>query len=155
MGPEKVRRKILAISSGGGHWVQLCRLRAAFCDCDVVYASVDPIYAEDVPGQRLYIVCNATRRDKFALPVLVAQLFLILLRERPEVVVTTGAAPALIALALAKLVFRSRTIWIDSIANCEHLSTSGALARKFSDAWLTQWPQLARTDGPEYWGAVL
>ncbi|MGF9764855.1 hypothetical protein AAII07_58295 [Microvirga sp. 0TCS3.31] len=155
MEPKIVQRKLLAISSGGGHWVQLCRLSAAFRDCDVVYASVDPSYAEDVPGRRFYSFRNATRRDRLKLCVLVFEIFLILLRERPAVVVTTGAAPALIALALAKFVFRSRTIWIDSIANCEQLSTSGTLARKVSDAWLTQWPQLAKSGGPEYWGAVL
>jgi hypothetical protein len=61
----------------------------------------------------------------------------------------------MIALVLAKLFFRSRTIWIDSIANCEQMSLSGILARRFSDAWLTQWPQLQRAGGPDYWGAVL
>ena len=51
--------------------------------------------------------------------------------------------------------FRSRTIWIDSIANVEKLSSSGAAARLVADVWLTQWPDLARKDGPECWGAVL
>ena len=83
----------------------------------------------------------------------------ILLKERPKVVVTTGSAPALIALILAKYLFRANTIWIDSIANAERLSTSGKTAGQFADIWLTQWPQLASAKGterhPEYWGAVL
>ena len=69
-------------------------------------------------------------------------------------VVTTGAAPGLVALALAKLFAGSRTVWIDSIANTERLSLSGRLARPVADAWLTQWPHLARPGGPEHWGAV-
>ncbi len=44
-------QKVLAISSGGGHWVQLLRLRPAFEGCAVTYACVRPAYAEDVPGQ--------------------------------------------------------------------------------------------------------
>ncbi len=50
---------------------------------------------------------------------------------------------------------RARTVWIDSIANIERLSLSGARARPVADVWLTQWAHLARPDGPEYWGAVL
>ena len=78
----------------------------------------------------------------------------ILLKERPEVVVTTGAAPGLVALALARRL-GSRTVWIDSIANVERLSTSGEHARRVADVWLTQWEHLARPEGPHFWGAVL
>ncbi|HVH03936.1 MAG TPA: hypothetical protein VM891_13525 [Amaricoccus sp.] len=70
-------------------------------------------------------------------------------------VVTTGAAPGLVALALAKRLCGSRTVWIDSIANVEELSTSGTHARRVADVWLTQWEHLARPEGPHFWGAVL
>ena len=70
-------------------------------------------------------------------------------------VISTGAAPGLVALAVAKLLTGSRTVWIDSIANTKQLSLSGRLARPVADAWLVQWPHLARPGGPEYWGAVL
>jgi hypothetical protein len=46
-------------------------------------------------------------------------------------------------------------MWIDSIANVKQLSSSGKLAGKFADVWLTQWPDLAKESGPRYWGAVL
>ena len=45
------RRRVLAVASGGGHWVQLLRLRPAFEGCDVTYACVRPAYADDVPGE--------------------------------------------------------------------------------------------------------
>jgi hypothetical protein len=70
-------------------------------------------------------------------------------------VITTGSAPGLIALSMAKHLFGARTLWIDSIANCEQMSSSGLRARRFADVWLTQWPQLAGPDGPAHWGAVL
>jgi hypothetical protein len=70
-------------------------------------------------------------------------------------VVTTGAGPGLMALAVGKLVAGSRTVWIDSIASVETMSLSGRLARFVADAWLVQWAHLARPEGPEFWGAVL
>jgi hypothetical protein len=148
-------RKLLAIASGGGHWVQLRRLMPAFDGIDVAYASVDSSSAADVPGRRYYTMRDVSRRDRAGFAVLTFQLTRILLKERPDVVITTGSAPCLVALALAKVLLRARTIWIDSIANAERLSSSGAQARRVADVWLTQWEHLARPGGPEYWGAVL
>ncbi len=148
-------RKVMAIASGGGHWVQMRRLMPAFEGLDVFYVSLDPSSAADVPGKRYYSVRDVSRRDRIGFVVLAGQLVRILARERPDVVITTGSAPCLVALGLAKTFLRARTIWIDSIANAERLSSSGAQARRVADVWLTQWEHLARPGGPEYWGAVL
>ena len=59
--------KILAISSGGGHWIQLLRLRPAFEGSDITYACVRPSYAEDVPGERFVAITDATRWDRWQL----------------------------------------------------------------------------------------
>jgi UDP-N-acetylglucosamine:LPS N-acetylglucosamine transferase len=154
----RARPRVMAIASGGGHWVQLMRLKPAFDGMDVFYVSLDPTAAVDVPGQRYYTIRDASRKQKWGFFVAAMQLLGILIRERPKVVVTTGSAPALIALILARTLFRAKTIWIDSIANAERLSTSGQQAGKVADLWLTQWPQLAESGPgrrPEYWGAVL
>lgn len=155
----KTDQKIMAIASGGGHWVQLMRLRPAFDGMNVFYVSMDKSASVDVPGRRYYTIRDASRKQKWGFFVVLLQLLRILLKERPKVVITTGSAPALIALILAKYLFRAKTIWVDSIANAERLSTSGKTAGRFADIWLTQWPQLAKSmDGarhPEYWGAVL
>jgi len=154
-GSRRGRKRVLAIASAGGHWVQLQRLAPAFDGLDVAYASVYPAYSQDVPGSRFYAFDDVSRLHKTRIVKVMAQLLWILVRERPDVVVTTGSGPALIMLALCKTLLRSKTIWIDSIANCEQLSFSGSKARRYADVWLTQWPHLARGDGPHYWGAVL
>jgi UDP-N-acetylglucosamine:LPS N-acetylglucosamine transferase len=151
----KKPRKVMAIASGGGHWVQMRRIMPAFEGMDVFYVSLDPSSAADVPGRRYYTVRDVSRRDRWGFVVLAGQLARILARERPDVVVTTGSAPCLVALGLAKTFLRAKTIWIDSIANAERLSSSGAQARRVADVWLTQWEHLARPEGPQYWGAVL
>jgi hypothetical protein len=155
MKPTDRKRRVLAISSGGGHWIQLQRLAPAFSDFDVAYASVFADYAGDVAGSRFHVVADVTRRNLVRLAILVPQLVWVMARERPDVVITTGALPGLVALAVGKTLFGARTIWIDSIANCERLSSSGAQARHVADEWVTQWPDLAAEGGPQYWGAVL
>lgn len=148
------RRRVLAVASGGGHWVQLLRLRDAFEGHDCAFVTVQRSYAEQVSGARFYRVLDATRWDRLRLIGMVLQLAWVLLRERPDVVVTTGAAPGVAALRLGKWL-GARTVWIDSIANVEALSMSGERVRGFTDLWLTQWPELAKPEGPHYRGAVL
>jgi UDP-N-acetylglucosamine:LPS N-acetylglucosamine transferase len=148
-------RKVLAIASSGGHWVQMRRLTPAFEDCDVAFVSTYKDYAHDVAGHRFYAVADVTRRKMINLVRTVPQFVVIMLRERPDVVITTGSMPGLVGLAVAKALTGARTMWIDSIANCDELSSSGRQARRFADHWLTQWEALARPEGPEYWGAVL
>lgn len=149
-----MRKRVLAISSGGGHWVQLLRLRAAFDGAEVTYASVSVDGKQDVRGAPFILVPDATRWNKWGLIRLAFAVLWLLLRVRPDVVVTTGAAPGLMAIMLARL-FGSRTVWIDSIANVECMSLSGQKARRFADLWLTQWEHLAQDGGPECRGAVL
>jgi exopolysaccharide biosynthesis glucuronosyltransferase PssD len=148
-------KKVVAVASGGGHWVEMRRILPALDGLEVVYASVDADLDADLAPARYYRVRNVSRNDRFGFAVAFWQFARLMWRERPEVVISTGAAPGLVALAVAKLLTRSRTVWIDSIANTKRLSLSGRLARHVADAWLVQWPHLARPGGPDYWGAVL
>lgn len=145
---------VLAVSSGGGHWVQLQRLRPALAGHDVTFASVSPAYRSDVPEQPFHVLPDATRWNTLGLVRLAWQVYRLVRRLRPRFVVTTGAAPGLLALRIGKM-FGARTVWLDSMANVEGLSLSGRLARRHADLWLTQWPHLAQPGGLLYEGSVL
>ena len=150
-----MKKKILAVSSGGGHWVQLRRLQQALDGQDIAYVTVHADYKMDIPsGARFYAVRDATRWDRWGFVVLLLQLVWIFWRERPQVVVSTGAAPGYFALRLGKLL-GAKTVWIDSVANVEEVSLSGRRIAKYADLWLTQWPHLATPTGPRYLGSVL
>jgi len=151
---QSARTRILAVASGGGHWTELLRLRPAFEGGETVYVTVQKDYADDVPGSRIHAVNDATRWSRMSLIKLAVQVLLILLRERPDVIVTTGAAPGYFALRLGRWL-GARTIWLDSVANAEELSMSGRIAERYADLWLTQWAHLAQGDRPEFAGAVL
>lgn len=148
-----VGKRILAIASGGGHFVQLLRLRPGFAGHSVHFASVHPDMASEVIGQPYYSFRDVSRADWWRVPLTLFDLIIILMRVRPQVIVTTGALPPLIALALVKP-FGVRTLWVDSIANSETLSGSGRLARRIAGTTITQWPQLAEP-GVDHWGSVL
>ena len=146
--------KLLAISSGGGHWVQLLRLRPAFVGCRVLYATVANEYRSDVVGEQFQMIPDANRWRKFALLRSAVAVLIVILRFNPDVVVTTGAAPGYLGALIGKML-GSRVIWVDSAANVEKISLSGRLAALFVDLCLTQWQHLERPNGPLYYGSVI
>lgn len=146
-------KKVMAVASGGGHWVQLLRLRGAYAHHDVTFVSTNAAYAKDVNGP-LLVVTDANMTEKLKLLRMFAEMFVHLVRVRPDIVITTGAAPGFAALTLGRLL-GAKTIWVDSIANSEELSSSGRNAGRFAHTWLTQWEHLAKPEGPHFWGAVL
>ena len=151
---EKDKPKVLAIASGGGHWVQLMRIMPSCDEAEVVYLTTMASYRAHVAPARFYAIADASRWSKLGLCVMALRVLWIMLRERPEVVVTTGAAPGYFGVRLGRLL-GARTVWIDSVANVEELSLSGQKAGRLADLWLTQWPHLARPGGPHFAGAVV
>jgi UDP-N-acetylglucosamine:LPS N-acetylglucosamine transferase len=158
-----IPRRILAVASGGGHWVQLMRLRPAWDGHCVTYVTTTEAFRAEVlrdaeargrPAPGYFVVAEANRWQKLKLVRQFLGLLLVVLRVRPHVVITTGAAPGYFALRLGRLL-GARTAWVDSIANADELSLSGRMAGRHANLWLTQWPDLARREGPQFRGAVL
>lgn len=150
---EGRRKRILAVASAGGHWVQLQRVMPAFEGHEVVYVTTDPVYREQFRENRVHVVNDANQWDRIGSLRLGLRVAWIVLRERPHVAFSTGAAPGCFAIIFARLV-RAKTIWLDSIANIDQMSLSGRLVRRFATLWLTQWPHLSGDGGPEYAGRV-
>jgi UDP-N-acetylglucosamine:LPS N-acetylglucosamine transferase len=159
--------RVLAIASGGGHWVQLRRMRPAWDGCDVAYATSNESYRQEVladatsgkPKPRFYVFPEATRWHKWRLGLQLLRVLAIVWEERPDVVISTGASAGYFAIRAAKLL-RSRTVWVDSIANAGELSLAGQKVGPHADLWLTQWPQLAgaaapNSRAPEFKGTVI
>lgn len=137
------RKKIFAVASIGGHWVQLLRIaRQMEKDYEVVYLCTHPKCATMVEGQKFYVMEDYSRWDAWKMIPAFFKLLGIVRKEKPEAIMTTGAAPGLMCL-LAGKVLGKKTIWVDSIANVQHLSASGRIALKFASKIYTQWRDLA------------
>ena len=137
------KKKIFAVASIGGHWVQLLRIaRQMEKDYEVVYLCTHPKCATMVEGQKFYLMEDYSRWDAWKMIPAFFKMMRLVWREKPEAIITTGAAPGLMCL-LAGKVLGKKTIWVDSIANVQHLSASGRIALKFASKIYTQWKDLA------------
>lgn len=135
-------KKILAVASGGGHWIQLMRLKTAFTGYEVVYISTHKGYKKMVDSARFYKVTDGNRWSKWNLIKMAFEIRKVIKTEKPDFIISTGAAPGLFALLWGRL-SGSKTIWLDSIANVEKISLSGRIIKPFAHLHLTQWKKLA------------
>jgi UDP-N-acetylglucosamine:LPS N-acetylglucosamine transferase len=148
------RKRVLAVASAGGHWQQLMMMRPAFERHEVHFVTTLPGLADSFGATPAHLVVDCNRNEKIAVLRSAASLLWLMLRLRPDVVISTGALPGVLALAEARAV-RARTIWVDSVANAEEMSMSGRAARRSADVWLSQWPHVAAAEGAGYEGSVL
>jgi len=148
------RIDVLMVASAGGHWQQLMLLREAFDGRDVHYATTLRGLALQSGATPAHLIPDCNRNAPIATLLATFHIALLLVRLRPRMIVTTGALPGLIAIAVGRRL-GARTVWIDSIANAEEMSLAGMKARTHADLWLSQWPQVARDTGADYAGSVL
>jgi UDP-N-acetylglucosamine:LPS N-acetylglucosamine transferase len=146
--------RVLAAASAGGHWEQMMLMRDMLDQHEVAFATTNP----DLPVRAG--ITNATilpdcNRDQIldSLRCLIAAARLVL-RFRPQVVISTGAAPGFFCIIFGRLI-GARTLWIDSVANAEQLSMCGKLSRHFSTRCITQWEHLSADGKPGYAGNLL
>lgn len=147
-------RKVLAVASGGGHWEQLMLLRDTLENYDVRFATTDLEIAEQrgISNAEALPDCNQNTPLKALMCAFAA--IRIILKHRPHIVLSTGAAPGYFCLLAGRLV-GARTLWIDSVANGEELSMCGKLSKRTAHQCLTQWEHLADGETVKYRGAVL
>lgn len=148
-------KKLIAIASTGGHYVQLSRMikQANFDYNDILFVRTK-VNANDTPSfDNESLIEDVSRDTLLRSPIIAFQMLKLVLKHKPKWIITTGAMPGLISIVIGRLLFR-KTMWVDSIANTKKLSTSGRIAKKIAHKTLTQWPDLV-DENVEYKGRVI
>jgi hypothetical protein len=149
------RKRVALIASSGGHWIELTRLSPAVQHLDCLFISTTHGLTAPFGTRPVAQIMDGSRDTPWLLVRSIGGIVKTLRDFRPDVVITTGAAPGAVALLIGKLL-GAVTIWVDSVANSEELSLSGKFARGFADLRLTQWEHLAQPDQHiSYLGRVL
>lgn len=137
------KKKILAVASIGGHWIQLLRIAKPLEEhYEVVYMSTHTKCQTMVEKNIFYTMMDFSRWDAWKMIPAIFKILAVVIKEHPKAIITTGAAPGLLTIIAGRLC-GVKTIWIDSVANVQTLSGCGKLARKFAHIVYTQWPSLA------------
>jgi UDP-N-acetylglucosamine:LPS N-acetylglucosamine transferase len=150
------RIKICAAASAGGHLSQLLKLTQGWSDYETCYITTSDAVRDKLSKLgKTYVVGECNRERPIKVLKVIYRCLAVILKERPNVLISTGAAAGCIACFAAKLL-GAKVIWIDSITNVNRLSLSGRMVRYTADLFLVQWPDLAKKyKKAAYVGAVV
>ena len=156
---EEGKLRICVGASAGGHMNQMLKLleiserwpeSPSFC-----VTTMKELAEKMERWGPVYIIGECNRYHPLKTLVVFIRSLRIMVREHPDVVITTGSLPLAMICISAKLL-GAKIVWIDSIANLECLSMSGRIVRYFADLFLAQWPELSeKYKNVEYVGAIL
>lgn len=143
-------KKVLFISSTGGHLNELLQLSSLFEKYDYhIITEKDKTneYLKEKYKDKIYYLPYGTRSHLvkyiFIYFYLILKTIYYYFKLRPEVIVTTGTHTAGPMCYLAKL-FRSKVIYIETFANINRKTATGRLIYPIADLFIVQWEEMLK-----------
>lgn len=134
--------KICLVSSCGGHLTELRSLLSALAGHEYFYVLNDHVLLpEDMEG-RTDFISHSERDLKFFLNLIEAAR--ILWRERPQVILSTGAGPAVPFALIGRFLFGCKIVYVETITCVEKPSLTGRIMYRLAHDFYYQWTTLAR-----------
>lgn len=144
MGIKSMGKKICFAASSGGHFEQLMMLRPLMEKYDSFVVTEKTSYMANVVGKKMYFLKQVNRKEKSVIPRMIANTFLaakIYKKEKPDVVICTGALATIPMCLIAKL-HGKKLIYLESFAKVRSATLTGKLLYKYADQFYVQWPQM-------------
>lgn len=143
--------KLLLVTSGGGHLAHLMALRPWWSEHERSWVALDGADTRGrLAGERVHWVRGPTNRSARALLRNGVSAPRVLRRERPDRLVSAGAALAVPYFAWARAL-RIRTTFIEVMDRIERPSLTGRIVGPIATEVLVHWPEQVR----HYPGAIV
>ncbi len=135
--------KICLTCSPGGHLLQILQLKNVYDRYDHFFLTFKELTTKNLgKKEKVYFIKNPKRSPFDTLMSLFQSLF-IFLREKPDVIISTGAGVTIPICYLAKL-FMKKVIYIESFSRVTCPSLAGRLGYLVSDLFIVQWKLLLK-----------
>ncbi len=144
------KKKVMFISSAGGHFNELSQLKKIFYKYDyflVTEKSGNSDTLKKEHNNKIGFLLFGTRFKPLSyLFILFANCFISLywyIKVKPKYIVTTGAHTAGPMCCIGKI-FGSKIIFIESFANINTKSVTGKIIYLFADLFIVQWEDMLK-----------
>lgn len=136
--------KICFIASTGGHFEQLMMLKPLMDKYESFIVTEKTEYSVIKDNRKIYYLNQVNRHEKtfiFKMALNFIKSLNLFIKERPDVVISTGAL-ATIPMCIFAKVFKKKIIFIESFAKVNSPTLTGKLVYKFADQFYVQWEQM-------------
>ncbi len=143
-------KKVMFISSTGGHFNELMKLEPLFKNYKVTVVTESSSNKKKLKNEyRKYNIHFLLKKSKYKI-VSLFNLFIncfislfYFVKYRPKYIVTTGAHTAGPMCCIGKI-FRSKIIFIETMANINTPTKTGRIIYKFADLFIVQWEEMLK-----------
>ncbi len=132
-------------ASSGGHFEQLMMLKPLMEKYESVILTEKTDYPVKTPVKTYHVGQINRREPLFPLKLVINgfKVFFIVLKEKPDVFITTGVL-AMIPAALIMKFFKKKLIYIESFAKVNTTTMSGRFLYKYADRFYVQWEEMLK-----------
>ena len=137
-------KKICFAASTGGHFEQLMMLKPLMSKYDSIIITEKSQYSVENKEIKTYYLNQVNRKEKtflFRMIVNSLKTIKILIIEKPDIIISTGALST-IPLCLFGKLLRKKIIFIESFAKINSPTLTGKLVYKFADQFYVQWEEM-------------
>lgn len=138
--------KVCFAASSGGHLEEIMCLRELTQKCDSFLVTEAGECSNVSFADRQYMVNQINRKEKGFLIhflKLIVRAFKIMRKEKPDVVISTGAL-ATVPFCLWGKLFGKKIVYIESFARIDSPSLTGKIMRPFADLFIVQWEEMLK-----------
>ena len=133
--------KFLIVGSSGGHLTHMYMLKDIWSKHDRTWVTFDKADANSIlKDERKYWCHYPTNRN---IPNLIKNTFLaikILRKEKPDVIISSGAAVAIPFFLLGHL-FGAKLVYVEVFDRIDKPTVSGKFCYRFADKFIVQWDE--------------
>lgn len=145
--------KVCIVSSSGGHLTEVRMLKAAYGPYRHFYVLNKRVALPADMRDNTYFITHSERDRKVFLNLW--ECYHILRRERPDVILSTGAGPVVPFAIVGRFLFGTRIVFIETIARVARPSLTGRLMYHLAHDFFYQWPDLDRHFPKGRYGGLL
>lgn len=143
-----MKKRVIFISSTGGHFSELMTLKPIFSDYDYHLITERTASTKSLKNEykgRMHYLVFGTRVHKiryfFKAFYNTLKSLVLFIKIRPHAIVTTGTHTAMPMCIIAH-VFGAKVIFIETYANVYTPTGSGKFIYKFADKFVVQWEEM-------------
>lgn len=134
--------KICMVCSSGGHLTHLYMLKPFWQDKERFWVTFDKADAKSLlQGETLYPCYYPTNRNLKNLIKNTILAWKVLRKEKPDLIISSGAAVAVPFFYLGKL-FGAKTVYIEVFDRIDSSTLTGKLVHPIADAFVVQWEEM-------------
>lgn len=136
--------KVCLVSSSGGHLTHMYMLKPFWQDKKRFWVTFDKEDARSLlKGETMYPCYYPSNRSLKALVINTVRAFKVLKKERPDLIISSGAACAVPFFYVGKL-FGAKLIYIEVFDRIDSSTLTGKLVYPITDRFIVEWEEMKK-----------